>query len=207
MKKRLCIFASGNGTNMQAILDDIDNGNINGEVVLLITSVKNTGAADRAIKRNIPVSEFLLKDFQDATMRDQKIVQVMKEYSIDYIILAGYLGILTKELISKYPNKIINIHPALLPKFGGKGMYGLNVHRAVIAAREEYSGATVHFVDEGTDTGAVILQEKLKVNSDDDEFSLQQRILTQIEHKIFPLAVKLLCEDKIKVVNNKVVIL
>ena len=207
MKKRLCIFASGNGTNMQAILDDIDNGNINGEVVLLITSAKNTGAESRAKKRNIPVKEFLLKDFLDAAMRDKKIVQALEEYNIDYIILAGYLGILTKELISKYPNKIINIHPALLPKFGGKGMYGINVHRAVIAAREEYSGATVHFVDEGTDTGAVIIQEKLKVNSDDDEFSLQHRILTQIEHKIFPLAVKLLCEDKIKADNNKVVIL
>lgn len=207
MKKRLCIFASGNGTNMQAILDDIDSGKINGEVVLLITSAKNTGAEERAKKRNIPVRVFLLKDYSNAEKRDKDIIQTLDQYSIDYIILAGYLGILTKELILKYPNRIINIHPALLPKFGGKGMYGINVHKAVIAAGEEYSGATVHFVDEGTDTGEIILQEKLNVNDDDDEFSLQQRILTQIEHKIFPLAVRLLCEDRIKIIDNKVVIL
>lgn len=207
MKKRLCVFASGNGTNMQAILDDIDQGKINGEVVLLITSAKNTGASIRAKSRNIPVVELLLKDFNNAVERDKKIIEVLDEYHIDYIILAGYLGILTKEIISKYPNKIINIHPSLLPKFGGKGMYGINVHRAVLEAKEEYSGATVHFVDEGTDTGAIIIQEKLKINEDDDEFSLQHRILNQIEHRIFPYAVKLLCDDRIKVINNKVVIL
>lgn len=207
MKKRLCIFASGNGTNMQAILDDIDSGEINGEVVLLITSAKNTGAEERAEKRNIPVRVFLLKDYLNAEVRDENIIQALEQYSIDYIILAGYLGILTKKLVTKYPNRIINIHPALLPKFGGKGMYGINVHKAVMAAGEKYSGATVHFVDEGTDTGAIILQEKLKVNDDDDEFSLQQRILNQIEHRIFPLAVRLLCEDKIKIIDNKVIIL
>ncbi|HEY8390298.1 MAG TPA: formyltransferase family protein, partial [Clostridia bacterium] len=112
MKKRLCVFASGNGTNMQAILDDIDQGKINGEVVLLITSAKNTGASIRAKSRNIPVVELLLKDFNNAVERDKKIIEVLDEYHIDYIILAGYLGILTKEIISKYPNKIINIHPS-----------------------------------------------------------------------------------------------
>ncbi len=207
MKKRLCIFASGSGTNMQAILDEIDKGNINGEVVLLVASSKDIGASKRAKSRGIAVKEFLLKDFESPVKRDQKILVVLDQYGIDYIILAGYLGILTKELISKYPNKIINIHPALLPKYGGKGMYGLNVHKAVIAAHEQYSGATVHFVDEGTDTGAIILQKSLKVLDNDDEYSLQQRVLTEIEHKIFPYAVKLLCEDKIKIIDNKVVIL
>jgi phosphoribosylglycinamide formyltransferase-1 len=206
MKKRLCVFASGSGTNMQAVMDQIDQGNINAEIALLIASASNIGAIERAQSKGIPFRIFLRKDFVSSEDRDKAIIKTLKEFNIDYIILAGYLGILTKELISHYPNKIINIHPSLLPKFGGKGMYGINVHRAALAAKEQYSGATVHFVDEGTDTGPIILQQSLKINPDDDEYSLQRRILNEIEHKILPYAVKLLCEDKIKVIDNKVVI-
>ncbi|HEY8443749.1 MAG TPA: phosphoribosylglycinamide formyltransferase [Clostridia bacterium] len=207
MKKRLCVFASGSGTNMQAIMDEIDKGNINGEIVLLVASAPDIGAIERAKAKGIPYKVFPKKEYASAEERDKAIAQALKEYNIDYIILAGYLGILTKELISHYPNRIINIHPALLPKFGGKGMYGVNVHRAVIQAKEKYSGATVHFVDEGTDTGPIILQRKLKVKPDDNEYTLQQRILTKIEHKLLPYVVKLLCEDKIKVENNKAILM
>ena len=191
---------------MQAIMDEIDKGNINGEIVLLIASSSDIGAVARAQKSGIQVRVFSRKDYQTSEDRDKEILQTLQEFDIDYIILAGYLGILTPHLISQYPNKIINIHPSLLPKFGGKGMYGINVHKAVIQAKEKLSGATVHFVDEGTDTGLIIMQKRLKVRADDDEYSLQQRILTQIEHKIYPYVVKLLCEDKIKVIDNKVVI-
>ncbi|HEY8423759.1 MAG TPA: phosphoribosylglycinamide formyltransferase [Clostridia bacterium] len=206
MKKRLCVFASGSGTNMQAVMDEIDKGSINGEIVLLVASASNIGAIERAQKKGIPVRVFSKKDFATPQERDKAIVQVLKEFDVDYIILAGYLAILTKEIISQYPNRIINIHPSLLPKFGGKGMYGINVHKAVIQAKEKYSGATVHFVDEGADTGPIILQRRIRVRPDDDEYTLQQKILTKIEHKLLPYVVKLLCEDRIKVINNKVVI-
>jgi len=206
MKKRLCVFASGGGTNMQAITDEIDKGNINGEIVFLVASAADIGVIERAKSKGIPYKVFSKKDYATPEDRDQAIAETLKDYNIDYIILAGYLGVVTKVLISQYPYRIINIHPSLLPKFGGKGMYGINVHRAVIQAQEKYSGATVHIVDEGMDTGPIIMQKKLKVNPDDDEYTLQQRILTQIEHKLLPYVVKLLCDDRIKVVNNKVVI-
>lgn len=208
MKKRLAIFASGDGTNMQAIIDAINNGQINGQIVLLISSKNDAGAITRAINNGIPYEVFPLKDYKgDAIARDLDILKVLNKYNIDYIILAGYLGILNPCIIAKYKYKIVNIHPSLLPKFGGTGMYGIKVHKAVIDSKELISGATVHFVDEGTDTGPIILQKKLEVFDDDDEYSLQQRILENIEHKIFPYAISLLCDGLLEVIDGKVKIL
>lgn len=207
MKKRLAVFASGGGTNMQAIIDAINNNEINGEIVYLVSSNPKAGAIARAINNNISYGVYTLKDFENAKMRDQAILTDLKKYNIDYILLAGYLGIVTPVLLNEYRGKIINIHPSLLPKHGGKGMYGIIPHRAAIAAKEAFSGATVHFVDEGTDTGAIILQKSLPILPTDDEYSLQERILKNIEHKIFPQAVKLLCEDKVKLIDGKAIIL
>jgi phosphoribosylglycinamide formyltransferase-1 len=206
MKKRLCVFASGSGTNMQAIMDEIDKGEINGEIVFLVASAPDIGAIERAKSKGIPYKVFSKKDYATPEDRDQAIAQALKDYNIDYIILAGYLGVITKVLISRYPYRIINVHPSLLPKYGGKGMYGINVHRAVIKNKERYSGATVHFVDEGMDTGPIIWQKSIQVMVNDNEYTLQQRILIQAEHKILPWVVGLLCEDRIKVADNRVII-
>ena len=189
---------------MAAILTSIDRGEINGEVVAVISSNHEAYALTRAKERGIPAHVCALKDFPSREDRDREILRLLKFYECDYCLLAGYLGIVSPFLVEAYPYKIVNIHPALLPKFGGKGFHGLHVHEAVLKAGEKESGATVHFVDSGTDTGLIIAQRKLAVLSSDTPESLQSRILDQIEHKLFPELVKLLCDDKVVVENGKV---
>lgn len=190
---------------MAAILDAIDRGEINGKVVAVIASNDRAYALTRAKERGIPAHVCALRDYENNEARDREILRLLDYYEADYVLLAGYLGIVSPFLVDAYPNRIVNIHPALLPKFGGKGFHGIHVHEAVIAAGEKQSGATVHFVDGGTDTGPIILQRALSVLPSDTPESLQARILEQIEHKIFPEAVKKLCDDEITVEGGKVV--
>ena len=204
-KKNLVALVSGSGSNMAAILDAIDQGKINGQIVAVISSNDTAYALTRAFERGIPTHVCSLATFGSPDARDREVLKLLDGYEADYVLLAGYLGIISPFLVDAYPNKIVNIHPALLPKFGGKGFHGLHVHEAVIAAKEKESGATVHFVDGGTDTGPIILQRALQVLPSDTPEVLQARILEQIEHKIFPEAVAKLCNDEITVVDGKVV--
>ena len=204
-KKKLVALVSGGGSNLAAITEHIDGGDINGEVVAVISSNAEAFALTRARERGIPAYVCARKDYENNEARDREILRIVREHNADYILLAGYLGIISPFLIDAYPYKIVNIHPALLPKFGGKGFFGIHVHEAVIAAGEKESGATVHFVDSGTDTGLIIAQRSLKVLEEDTPHSLQQRILSNIEHKLFPEVVRALCNNEIKVENGKVV--
>lgn len=206
-KKNLVALVSGGGSNLAAILESIDRGEINGEVRAVISSNKEAYALTRAKERNIPAYVCALGDYASREERDRAILEILLKYDCDYCLLAGYLGIISPFLIDEYPYKIVNIHPALLPKFGGKGFHGIHVHEAVIAAGEKESGATVHFVDSGTDTGLIIAQRSLSVQRGDTPESLQKRILDNIEHRLFPQVVSLLCDDKVSVKNGKVEIL
>lgn len=190
---------------MAAILESIDRGEINGEVVLVISSNAEAYALTRAKERKIPAFVCARKDYETGEARDREILGLLGRYRIDYCLLAGYLGIVSPLLVEAYAYRIVNIHPALLPKFGGKGFFGIHVHEAVLAAGERESGATVHFVDSGTDTGLIIDQRKLRVEEGDTPHSLQARILEQIEHKLFPDVVRRLCNDEIKVEDGKII--
>ena len=194
MKKRLAVLISGGGTNLQAILDACKKDEINAEVVLVVSSNAQAYGLTRAKNFGIGTVIAQKSDYESNEKRDEYILKELKTAQPDFIVLAGYLGILTDILISAYPKKIINIHPALLPSFGGKNFHGLNVHKAVIEAGEKYSGATVHFVDSGIDTGEILAQEKLAVLDSDTPESLQQRILETIEHKLLIGTLKELCK-------------
>ena len=179
-KTRIAVFISGSGSNLQSIIDNIENGNLNCEISYVIADRKCFGL-ERAEKHGIK-SIMLDKKLFGNKLSDE--ISAILENDIektDYIVLAGYLSILSENFINKWNRKIINIHPSLLPKFGGKGMYGMNVHRAVIEAKETESGCTIHFVDTGVDTGEIILQIKVPVLSDDTPEILQKRVLEK-EH-------------------------
>ena len=179
-KTRIAVFISGSGSNLQSIIDNIENGNLNCEISYVVADRECFGL-ERAEKHGIK-SIMLDKKLFGNKLSDE--ISAILENGIektDYIVLAGYLSILSENFINKWNRKIINIHPSLLPKFGGKGMYGMNVHRAVIEAKETESGCTIHFVDTGVDTGEIILQIKVPVLSDDTPEILQKRVLEK-EH-------------------------
>lgn len=196
-------MVSGSGSNFAAILKGIESGEINGVVRAVISSNGDAYALVRAAEHNIDTYVCSVAEYGSGDARDREILAILRKYDTDYVILAGYLGIVSQFLIDAYPNRIVNIHPALLPKFGGKGFYGLNVHKAVLAAGESESGATVHFVDGGTDTGLIIAQQSVEVKQGDTPEELQKRILDNVEHKLFPRVVQMLCNDEIAVVNGK----
>lgn len=202
--KKLALLVSGSGTNMQAIMDACDSGEIKGKISVVISSNHEAYALVRAQGANIPNYVCAKKDFPSVEARDAEILRLLKMYDVDYVILAGYLGIIPPSIIKEYPNRIVNIHPALLPKYGGRNYYGINVHAAVIAAGETESGATAHFVTEEVDGGPIIRQEKLRVFKGDTPETLQRRILDQIEHPMLVGVIKDLCDDKISVVGGKV---
>ena len=179
-KTRIAVFISGSGSNLQSIIDNIENGNLNCEISYVVADRECFGL-ERAEKHGIK-SIMLDKKLFGNKLSDE--ISAILENGIektDYIVLAGYLSILSESFINKWTRKIINIHPSLLPKFGGRGMYGMNVHRAVIEAKETESGCTIHFVDTGVDTGEIILQIKVPVLSDDTPEILQKRVLEK-EH-------------------------
>ena len=194
--KNIAVMFSGGGTDFQSLIDGQAAGAFDGRIVVSVTSNSAAYGIERAKKAGIDCFVFRKADYADDVARDTEVLRVFEKYEVDLIVLAGYLGIISKPLLDKYAGKIINIHPALLPKFGGKGMFGLNVHKAVIAAGEKRSGATVHYVDGGTDTGEIILQRALDVLPSDTPESLQQRILNEIEHPLLVEAVALICSKR-----------
>ena len=181
----IAVMVSGSGSNLQAIIDNVNLGYIKANIELVISSKQDAYALKRAKDNNI--KSVVLKD------DIKKMLEVLEENDIDLIVLAGYLSILDKKIIERYENRIINIHPSLIPKYCGKGYYGIKVHENVIENKEKVSGATVHYVDNGIDTGEIIIQEHLQVNEDDTAQTLQKRIL-EIEHKILPKAINIVIE-------------
>ena len=191
--KNIAVFASGSGSDMQSVIDSTLSGLIDGKVVAVVTNKEGIYAIERAIKHGIDHKTFTLKDYGDEVSRDKAIVEYLKGYDVDLIVLAGYLAIVTPTLVDEYEGRIINIHPSLIPKHCGKGMYGLNVHKSVIASGDKVSGCTVHYVDYGADTGSIIAQERVPVVEGDTPESLQARIL-KVEHVLLPNVVAKLCK-------------
>jgi len=181
--KNIVVFASGSGSNFQAIIDSIGKGEIDAQISGLIASRSGIGAIERAISHNIP--HYVPSDESSGTGFSDVLISKLKEWNPDLIVLAGFLKKIPSEVIETYRNRIINIHPSLLPKFGGKGFYGINVHKAVVHAGETESGCTVHFVNEHYDKGDIIRQKKVTVSDDDTPETLAQKVLKQ-EHKLLP---------------------
>ena len=204
---RIGVLISGSGTNLQALMDAIDTGCIpNAKVVVVISNRRSAYGLERARAHGIPAECILKREFEDEEAFNRAILERLKYYGVDLVVLAGYLSILSPEVVRSYPNRIINIHPSLIPAFSGKGFYGERVHRAVLDYGAKITGATVHFVDEGTDTGPIILQCPVEVKDDDDVHSLAARVL-EVEHQLLPEAVRLFVEGRLSVEGRKVRIL
>lgn len=191
------VLVSGSGSNLQALMDKIEDGYIDGKIRVVISDRSGAYGIDRAIAASIPA---LVLDRKTMNRDDlnTKLYDALKCYDVDLVVLAGYLSILSEDIIEGYRNAIINIHPSLIPSFCGPGYYGLKVHKSVIEYGAKVSGCTVHFVDEGTDTGPIILQKAVEVMEDDTPENLQKRIL-EYEHKLLPEAVRLICLGKVQI--------
>lgn len=192
--KKIAVFVSGGGSDMQSVIDACERGEINGRVELVIANKRNIFALERADKHGIKSMVFTLSDYGDYAERDKAILHALNDANIDLVVLAGYLSIVTEIIVKPYEGRIINIHPSLIPKHCGKGFYGIKVHESVIASKDEVSGATVHYVDEGADTGEIIEQVSVPVYPTDTPDTLQQRVLTE-EHKLLPRVVARLCKE------------
>ena len=206
--KKIAVLVSGGGTNLQALIDAQHAGQIvNGEIVAVISSDPTAYALQRAANAGIPGYVVARKDFPSNQAMTAALVEKLQALDIDLVVLAGFMTILTEEMVKAYPNAIINIHPALIPSFCGPGCYGLHVHEKALAYGVKLSGATVHFVSEECDGGPIILQKAVDVLPDDTPEVLQRRIIEQCEWKIMPQAVSLFCQDKLQVEGRVVRIL
>jgi len=194
---RIAVLISGGGTNLQSLIDSVQNGYINGEIALVVSNRKKAYGLERARNANIKAEH--IKD-------EELLIKRLEEEKIDLIVLAGYLAIVSENLIKRYENRIINIHPSLIPSFCGPGYYGLNVHNEVYKRGVKVSGATVHFVSAVVDGGPIILQEAIDISNAKSPEDIQQMVLVNVEHKILPLAVKLYCENKLEVIDERVII-
>lgn len=199
------VLISGGGTNLQSIIDNINNGNINAKISLVISDKQDAYGLERAKINNIEALYINYKEYNNIDNFNNKIIEKFEEKNVDLIVLAGYLKILTRDFIKHYTNKIINIHPSLIPSFCGKGFYGFKVHQAVIDYGVKITGATVHFVDENADTGPIIMQDIVYVNNNDTALSLQKKVLEK-EHLLLPKVIALIADDKIIVKDRKVII-
>lgn len=202
---RLAVLVSGGGTNLQAIIDSIENGTVtNAKIVVVISNNKNAYALERAAKHGIEALSISPKDYEDREMFHQALLATLEERNIDLIVLAGYLVVIPEQMIRKYRDRIINVHPSLIPSFCGTGYYGLKVHEAVLARGVKVTGATVHFVDEGTDTGPIILQKAVAVEPGDTPEVLQHRVMEQAEWKLLPAAIDLIANGRVRVEDGRV---
>ena len=194
---RIAVFVSGGGTNLQSLIDSVNNGYINGEIVLVVSNRLKAYGLERA--KNASIKAECIKD-------EELLIKRLQEEKVDLIVLAGYLAIISERLIELYKNKIINIHPSLIPSFAGPGYYGIHVHEKAFERGVKVSGATVHFVSSEVDGGPIILQRAIDVSCASSPLEMQKMILENVEHKLLPEAVKLYCEGKIKVINERVII-
>ena len=207
-KKRIAVLVSGGGTNLQALIDAQERGElVNGEISAVISSAQGVYALERAKQEGIPGYVIARKKYPSSQAMTAALVEQLKALSIDLVVMAGFLTIVTKELFEVYNNAVINIHPALIPSCAGEGCYGLHVHEKALAYGVKVSGATVHFVTEECDAGPIILQKAVEVLPDDTPETLQRRIMEQCEWVLLPRAVSLFCQDRLRVEGRAVRIL
>lgn len=202
---KAAVLVSGGGTNLQAILDAIENGSItNAEVVSVISNSRKAYALERAAKAGIPTQCITRKDYPEPEQFNQALLEALQSSGADLVVLAGCLVVIPQIVVDAFPNRIINIHPALIPSFCGTGYYGLGVHEAALARGVKVTGATVHFVDGGTDTGPIILQKAVEIHEDDTPELLQRRVMEQAEWVILPRAIDLIANGRVTVEDGKV---
>ena len=202
---KMAVLVSGGGTNLQAIIDAIDSGKItNAEISVVISNNANAYALERAKNHGIEALCVSPKNFETREEFNQKLLEAIQSYGVDLVVLAGCLVVIPEIMVKAYPNKIINIHPALIPSFCGTGYYGLKVHEGVLKRGVKVTGATVHFVDEGTDTGPIILQKAVEVRQDDTPEILQRRVMEEAEWQIMPEAINLIANHKVQVIDGLV---
>ena len=202
--KRIAVLVSGGGTNLQALIDAQSRGEIpNGEIAAVISSKEGVYALERAARAEIPRFVIARKSFPDSRTMTVALVEKLKELNIDLVVLAGFLTIFTEEIVQAFPNAILNVHPALIPSFCGKGYYGLKVHEAALARGVRVTGATVHFVDEGTDTGPIIAQKPVHVEEDDTPEILQKRVMEEAEWVILPQAIDWIANGLVEVKEGR----
>lgn len=202
---KIGVLISGGGTNLQSIIDNVKNGSINGEIKLVVSNREEAYGLTRGRDAGIESIYLDIKLFSSEGEYNLELIKEFKKRDIELIVLAGYLKVLSKEFIEEFSGRIINIHPSLIPSFCGKGYYGENVHRRVLDYGVKVTGATVHFVDEGTDTGPIILQDIVYVDNEDTIDSLKEKVL-KIEHKLLVQAIKLYCEKRLTIEGRKVII-
>lgn len=202
---KFAVCVSGGGTNLQAIMDAIDNGTItNARIEVVISNNKNAYALERAKKHGIQSVCISPKDYESREAFNQDFLARLDSYQVDLVVLAGFLVVIPEAMIKSYRNRIINIHPSLIPSFCGTGYYGLKVHEGVLNRGVKVTGATVHFVDEGTDTGPIILQKAVEVKQDDTPEVLQRRVMEQAEWIIMPKAIDLIANGRVTVSDGHV---
>lgn len=204
---KLAVLVSGGGTNLQSIIDSIADGRItNAEIKVVISNNKNAYALERAAKAGIPAKALSPKDFTDREAFNDALLQALIDSEADLVVLAGCLVVIPPKIVEHFKNRIINIHPSLIPSFCGKDYYGLKVHEGVLNRGVKVTGATVHFVDDGTDTGPIILQKAVEVHQDDTPKSLQLRVMEEAEWVIMPRVIDLIANGKVKVEGGKALI-
>ena len=204
---RVLVLVSGGGTNLQAIIDGVATGTItNVELVGVISNNKGVKSLERAEKAGIPAVCVSPKDYENRADFNEDFLNRLNSYNVDLVVLAGFLVVLPEKMIETYRNRIINIHPSLIPSFCGTGFYGLKVHEGALARGVKITGATVHFVDEGTDTGPIILQKAVEVQEGDTPEVLQRRVMEQAEWVILPQAIDLIANGRVSVVDGHVLI-
>lgn len=202
---KIVVCVSGGGTNLQAVIDAVKDGTVtNTQIVGVISNNRNAFALERAREAGIPAVCVSPKDYADRALFNEALLDTVEKMQPDLIVLAGFLVTVPAKMIAAYENKIINIHPSLIPSFCGVGYYGLKVHEGALARGVKISGATVHFVDDGTDTGPIILQKAVEVKQGDTPKTLQQRIMEEAEWKILPKAIDLIANGKVSVTDGKV---
>lgn len=204
MEKNIVVLVSGGGTNLQALIDSEKAGDIkNGKITCVISSNPNAYALERAKNNSINTRIIPRKEYADSKSYSMAVLKALDEEKADLIVLAGFMTILDECVTSRYAYKIINVHPALIPSFCGEGFYGLKVHEKALEYGVKVSGATIHFVNEKADAGAIILQGVVDVKKDDTPEILQRRIMENVEWKLLPKAVSLFCQDKIEIIDGK----
>lgn len=204
---KIAVLVSGGGTNLQAIIDKIAEGMItNTEIAVVISNNKNAYALERAKQAGIEAVCVSPKDYENREQFNQEFLKTLDSYQVDLVVLAGFLVVIPPAMIQKYENRIINIHPSLIPSFCGTGYYGLKVHEGALARGVKVTGATVHFVDEETDTGPIILQKAVEVQNGDTPEILQRRVMEQAEWEILPRAIHLIANGKVTVKDKKAVV-
>lgn len=204
---RIAVLVSGGGTNLQALLDAQKRGEIpGGEIILVVSSKPGIYALERAEKAGVETLTVARKDYPDTESFCAALLDTLKAHTIDLVVLAGFLSILTPDFVRAYENRLINIHPALIPSFCGKGAYGLHVHEMALEYGVKVTGATVHFVTEGADEGPIILQKAVEILPSDTPETLQRRVMEEAEWKLLPRAVALFCEGRLAVEGRRVII-